>query len=59
MIRELRKLRNLTQRDLAHLADVDEVTIVRLEADLEQATVRTLRKIAKALDVSASLLRAR
>ena len=59
MIRELRKLRNLTQRDLAHLADVDEVTIVRLEADLEQATVRTLRKIAKALDVSASLLLAR
>jgi HTH-type transcriptional regulator, competence development regulator len=55
-LRELRKLRALSQDELAEAAGVGRVTISRIERRETGAHGRTLRKLAKALDVDVSEL---
>ena len=50
-MRELRRRRVLTLEELAEKADVGRNTIWRLEHDVMGAQPRTIRKLAKALDV--------
>ncbi len=50
-LRELRRRRVLTLEELAEKADVGRNTIWRLEHDVMGAQPRTIRKLAKALDV--------
>lgn len=49
---KIRRDRNLTQVDLGHKFDSDKQTVQRLEAGGTNATVLTLHKISKALNVS-------
>lgn len=52
-IKRLRERLGLSQEKLARLADVSNNTIVNIEAGKQQnPTVETIKKIAKALDVS-------
>jgi len=52
-LRKLRVARGLSQEKLARLADVANNTIIKIEAGKNQnPTLDTLKKIAKALDVS-------
>jgi transcriptional regulator with XRE-family HTH domain len=52
-VRKLREERGLSQEKLARLADVSNNTIVNIEAGKQaNPTIDTLRKIAKALNVS-------
>ena len=52
-LRKLREAKRLSQEKLARLADVANNTIVKIEAGKNQnPTLDTLKKIAKALDVS-------
>ena len=52
-LRRLRETKGLSQEKLARLADVANNTIVKIEAGKNQnPTLDTLKKIAKALDVS-------
>jgi transcriptional regulator with XRE-family HTH domain len=55
-LRELRKLRALSQDDLAEVAGVGRATISRIERRETGAHGRTLRKLAKALGVDVSEL---
>ena len=49
----MRETKGLSQEKLARLSDVANNTIVKIEAGKNQnPTLETLRKIAKALDVS-------
>ena len=50
-LRELRRRRVLTLEELAEKADVGRNTIWRLEHGVMGAQPRTIRKLAKALDV--------
>jgi len=50
-LKERRKLRGLTQEELAKLSDVSRPTIARLETTDTRATLETARKLAKALKV--------
>ena len=50
-LRELRQERALTQKELAELAQVSEITISELENNRRTAAARTLRKLAGALGV--------
>jgi transcriptional regulator with XRE-family HTH domain len=50
-LRELRRRRVLTLEELAEKADIGRNTIWRLEHDVMGAQPRTIRKLAKALDV--------
>ena len=50
-LKELRNLKALSQRDLARLAQVDETTIVDLEAGRRSPRPSTRRKLARALKV--------
>ena len=50
-LKELRESRALSQRDLARLAEVDETTIVDLEARRRKPRPSTRRKLARALKV--------
>ena len=50
-MRELRRRRVLTLEELADKANVGRNTIWRLEHDVMGAQPRTIRKLAKALDV--------
>jgi transcriptional regulator with XRE-family HTH domain len=50
-LRELRRRRVLTLEELAEKADVGRNTIWRLEHRVMGAQPRTIRKLAKALDV--------
>ena len=50
-MRELRRRRVLTLEELAEKADVGRNTIWRLEHDVMGAQPRTIRKLAKALEV--------
>ena len=53
IIRKLRKEKGLSQEKLARLSDVSNNTIVNIEAGKQKnPTIDTIRKIAKALDVS-------
>jgi len=52
-LRKIRKAKRLSQEKLARLADVANNTIIKIEGGKNQnPTLNTLKKIAKALDVS-------
>ncbi len=52
-IKRLRKTKSLSQDRLSKLADVSYNSIIKLETGgITNPTIETLRKIAKALDVS-------
>lgn len=52
-LRKLREQKGLTQEKLARLADVSNNTVIKIEAGKnENPTLDTLKKLAKALDVS-------
>ena len=48
----IRKSRGLTQEDLAGLAGVRQPTIARIENGSDSVTLRTLKEIARALEVT-------
>ncbi|NQT73582.1 MAG: helix-turn-helix transcriptional regulator [Chloroflexi bacterium] len=50
-LKELRKKRVLSQRDLADISGVSHATINRLENGLQEPRFKTIRKLAKALKV--------
>ena len=51
-LRVWREFRNLTQTDLSRSSSVNRVQIVDIEAGRNSGSVRTLRKLANALEVS-------
>lgn len=52
-IMRLRKQKGLSQEKLARLSDVANNTIIKMESgENDNPTLETLRKVAKALDVS-------
>jgi len=52
-LRKLREAKGLSQEKLARLSDVANNTIIKIEAGKNQnPTLDTLRKVAKALEVS-------
>jgi len=52
-LRKMREAKGLSQEKLARLADVANNTIIKIEAGKNQnPTLDTLKKVAKALDVS-------
>ena len=51
-LRQLRLSKGLTQQDLADKADVDKSTVYRVENLQTQPSPTTIRKLARALDVS-------
>ena len=52
-IKRLREARGLSQEKLARLADVANNTLIKMESgENKNPTLETLRKVAKALDVS-------
>lgn len=56
-IKEMRELRKISQEELAAKSGVSRTTISTLENDPEKETmISTLKKIAKALDVSVDQL---
>src|SRR5206468_12057931 len=55
-IRSQRKLAQLSLRDLAELTDVSNPYLSQIERGLHEPSVRVLRSIAKALNVSAETL---
>jgi len=55
-IRKLRKQKGLTQEELADLAKVDPKSIISIEAGKRNVTLKTLKKIALALDIQPSVL---
>lgn len=55
-IKKYRKEKKLTQKELASLAGVNEVTIRSYEAEKYRPKIETLQKIAEALDVSLAAL---
>ena len=50
-IKELRILKNLTQKQLSAMADIDERQIQRLENNQTSATFKTLYKVTSGLGV--------
>ena len=50
-LRQLRRERALSQRDLSRMTDVAFDTISRLETGKQEAQHRTIRKLAEALEV--------
>jgi transcriptional regulator with XRE-family HTH domain len=53
-IRTQRKLANLSLRELASLTDLSNAYLSQIERGLHEPSVRVLRSIAQALDLSAS-----
>lgn len=51
-LRKLREERNLSQQELADLADIPKITIQRIENTKVRATLDTLINIAQALNIS-------
>jgi transcriptional regulator with XRE-family HTH domain len=51
-LRTVRERVPLTQQELADLAGINRVTLVRIEAGQEEPFPRTIRKLAKALRVN-------
>jgi transcriptional regulator with XRE-family HTH domain len=51
-LRELRRARALTQEELAEKAGVSPSTIVDIERGKHEPQIRTLRKLARALDTT-------
>jgi transcriptional regulator with XRE-family HTH domain len=58
-IRTQRRLANLTLRDMAELTNVSNPYLSQIERGLHEPSVRVLRSIARALNVSAETLLAR
>ncbi len=56
VIRRLRKEKELTQEQLGEKAGLDPKSIIQIEAGKRNPTIKTLQKIASALDVSISKL---
>lgn len=52
MIRENRKKNNLTQEELAEKVGISWRQLQRLEIDEQSTTIKTLKKIIKALSIS-------
>lgn len=52
-LRRLRNLRNLSQEELAHRADVDRTYISSLERGVYGATIDMVDRLARALDAEA------
>jgi DNA-binding XRE family transcriptional regulator len=50
-IKEKRKACNITQQELAYRCDIEKPNIVRIETGRTNPTTKTLRIIAKALDI--------
>jgi len=55
-LKELRESNFLTQRELAEKAKVGVATIVRIEKGQQTPTFKTIKRLAKALDVPPSEL---
>lgn len=55
-ISSTRKRKNLSQDDLAYIADMDRTYLTRLEKGRANPSVRTLYKIARKLHVKISFL---
>jgi transcriptional regulator with XRE-family HTH domain len=55
-IREQRKLANLTLRELASLTDLSNAYISQLERGMHEPSVRVLRSLAHALNVSTATM---
>ncbi len=55
-IRAQRRLAELSQRELARLADVSDTYVSQLERGLHQPTIKVLRSIASALDIRADTM---
>ncbi len=55
-LKEARTRRLLTQEELAEKADVSQSTVVNIERDQAEPHFRTIRKLAKALDVDPTSL---
>jgi transcriptional regulator with XRE-family HTH domain len=55
-IRSQRQLANLSLREMAHLTDVSNAYLSQIERGLHQPSVRVLRSVADALNVSAETL---
>jgi transcriptional regulator with XRE-family HTH domain len=55
-IRAQRRLAELSQRELAKVADLSDAYVSQLERGMHEPTVRVLRSIANALDVRAQTM---
>lgn len=55
-IRKIRKQRGLTQEELAGLARIDPKSIIQIENGKRNPTLKTLRRIALALNIKTSEL---
>lgn len=50
-LRKIRKKKGLSQEDLAKKANLNRTTLSRVETGLRNATINTLMKIARAIDM--------
>ena len=55
-LKEVRTRRLLTQEELAEKADVSAATVVNIERNNQEPHFRTIRKLAKALDIDPTVL---
>ena len=55
-LRRLRETRSLSQEQLAHLAGLDRTYISSCEAGRRNVTIKTIEKLARALEVDAGVL---
>ncbi|MDH3678917.1 MAG: helix-turn-helix domain-containing protein [Acidimicrobiia bacterium] len=55
-IRAQRRLAELSQRELAKIADVSDAYVSQLERGMHEPTVKVLRSIAAALDIRANTM---
>ena len=55
-IRAQRRLAELSQRELARIADVSDAYVSQLERGMHEPTVKVLRSIASALDIRANTM---
>ncbi|MDB6177917.1 helix-turn-helix transcriptional regulator [Paracoccus sp. Z330] len=51
-LKQIRLARGLTQKDVAEMADVEQPTVSKIEQGFDGVTLRTLNKIAEALDIT-------
>lgn len=58
-IKEIREKRNISQRELAKLCNVDTATMSRMEAGESEPSLKTLRLLAKGLNTTPSALLAK
>ncbi len=59
VLREQREARDMSQEAMAQKADVDRTFISQIERGIRRATLTTLCKLARALDIAPSTLVAR